>query len=113
MCAVWGARYLRAVGRRCLGSFTHGSMANALPQAIGLQLAAPGRPVVALCSDGGLAMLQGELLLLAPYELPVKIILFNNHSLGMVPLEMEVAGFPRMDARGRTPTSQRWPWRQA
>ena len=95
MCAVWGARYLDAAeGRRFLGSFNHGSMANALPQAIGAQLAYPHRQVVSLSGDGGLAMLMGELLTLAQYELPVKIVLFNNHSLGMVQLEMEVGGYP-------------------
>src|SRR5213594_3125434 len=91
---VWAARYLTMNGRRrLLGSFNHGSMANALPQAIGAQATYPGRQVVALCGDGGLAMLMGELLTLRQHELPVKIVCFNNHSLGMVQLEMEVAGF--------------------
>jgi len=104
MCAVWGARYLQAAeGRRILGSFNHGSMANALPQAIGAQLAYPGRPVVALSGDGGLAMLLGELLTLAQYQLPVKIVLFNNHSLGMVQLEMEVAGLPPYGTERKNP----------
>ncbi len=95
MCCVWGARYLRATkGRRLLGSFNHGSMANALPQAIGAQAAYPGRQVVALCGDGGFAMLMGDVLTLAQYDLPVKIVLFNNHSLDMVQMEMEVAGIP-------------------
>jgi pyruvate dehydrogenase (quinone) len=95
MCCVWGARYLRAAkGRRLLGSFNHGSMANALPQAIGAQLAFPGRQVIALCGDGGLAMLMGDVLTLAQYNLPVKIILFDNHALDMVQLEMEAAGLP-------------------
>jgi len=95
MCAVWGARYVHAAqGRRFLGSFNHGSMANALPQAIGAQLAYPDRQVFSLSGDGGLAMLMGELLTLGQHELPVKIVLFNNHTLGMVELEMEVAGFP-------------------
>ncbi len=95
MCAVWGARYLQAAaGRRMLGSFNHGSMANALPQAIGAQLAYPDRPVIALCGDGGIAMMLGELLTLRQHELPVKIVLFDNHSLGMVRTEMEVAGIP-------------------
>ncbi len=95
MCAVWAGRYLQAAeGRRFLGSLNHGSMANALPQAIGAQVAYPDRQVVALCGDGGLAMLMGELLTLAQYELPVKILVFNNHSLGMVQLEMEVGGYP-------------------
>jgi pyruvate dehydrogenase (quinone) len=95
MCCVWGARYLRAAaGRRILGSFNHGSMANALPQAIGAQTAYPGRQVISFSGDGGLAMLMGELLTLAQYELPVKIVLFDNHRLGMVQLEQEAAGLP-------------------
>src|SRR6516165_433496 len=90
MCAVWGARYLKAAaGRRILGSFNHGSMANALPQSIGAQTAYPGRQVISLSGDGGLAMLLGELLTLAQYQLPVKIVLFDNHRLGMVQLEQE------------------------
>ena len=95
MCAVWGARYVHAAKeRRFLGSFTHGSMANALPQAIGAQVAYPGRQVVSMSGDGGLAMLMGELLTLRQHELPVKMVVFNNHTLGMVQLEMEVGGFP-------------------
>jgi pyruvate dehydrogenase (quinone) len=93
MCCVWAARHLAAgPGRRLLGSFVHGSMANALPQAIGAQAAYPGRQVIALCGDGGFAMLMGDILTLGQHELPVKIILFNNSTLGMVQLEMEVAG---------------------
>jgi len=95
MCAVWGARYVHASnGRRFLGSFNHGSMANALPQAIGAQLAYPDRQVISMSGDGGLAMLMGELLTLRQHQLPVKIVLFNNHTLGMVQLEMEVGGLP-------------------
>ncbi len=90
---VWAARYLTPNGRRrVLGSFRHGSMANALPQAIGAQLAAPGRQVVSLSGDGGLAMLLGELLTVRLHRLPIKIVLFNNASLGMVKLEMLVDG---------------------
>ncbi len=93
MCCVWGARYLQATGkRRMLGSFNHGSMANALPMAIGAAFARPDQPVVALCGDGGLSMLLGDLATVVQYELPVKIVIFNNRSLGMVKLEMEVAG---------------------
>jgi len=93
MCCVWGARHLGAArGRRLLGSFVHGSMANALPQAIGAQAANPGRQVIALSGDGGFAMLMGDVLTLGQHDLPVKIVLFNNQSLGMVQLEMEVAG---------------------
>lgn len=91
---VWAARYLRMNGRRRLiGSFSHGSMANALPQAIGAQTAFPGRQVVALAGDGGLAMLLGELLTLRQNKLPVKIVVFNNSSLNFVEVEMKAAGF--------------------
>jgi pyruvate dehydrogenase (quinone) len=104
MCAVWGARYLRAgKGRRFLGSFNHGSMANALPQAIGAQSTYPGRQVISLSGDGGLAMLMGELLTVAQYQLPVKIVLFNNHRLGMVQLEMEAAGLPHYGCELKNP----------
>ena len=93
MCCVWAARQLGAAkGRRLLGSFVHGSMANAMPQAIGAQTANPGRQVIALSGDGGFAMLMGDILTLGQHDLPVKIVLFNNQSLGMVQLEMEVAG---------------------
>ncbi|GAB2973742.1 thiamine pyrophosphate-binding protein [Mucilaginibacter puniceus] len=95
MSCVWGARYINATGKRkMLGSFNHGSMANAMPQAIGAALACPGRQVIALCGDGGLSMLLGDLATVAQYKLPVKMVVFNNHSLGMVKLEMEVAGLP-------------------
>ncbi|GAA3565166.1 pyruvate dehydrogenase [Amycolatopsis ultiminotia] len=95
MCNVWAARYVTPNGhRRILGSFVHGSMANALPHAIGAQTAAPGRQVVAMCGDGGLAMLLGELLTLKTHALPVKAVVFNNSSLGMVKLEMLVDGLP-------------------
>ncbi|ATL67907.1 pyruvate dehydrogenase [Nocardia terpenica] len=92
---VWAARYLTPNGhRRVIGSFRHGSMANAMPHAIGAQLAAPGRQVVSISGDGGLAMLLGDLLTLSTYELPVKVVVFNNASLGMVKLEMLVDGYP-------------------
>jgi pyruvate dehydrogenase (quinone) len=104
MCCVWGARYLRAAkGRRLLGSFNHGSMANALPQAVGAQTAYPGRQVISLSGDGGLAMLLGELLTLVQYQLPVKIILFDNHRLGMVQLEQEAAGLPHYGVELKNP----------
>ena len=91
MCA---AGYLRMNGkRRLLGSFNHGSMANALPQAMGVQAAQPGRQVVTLSGDGGLAMLFGELITLQQMNLPVKIVVFNNSALGFVELEMKAAGF--------------------
>jgi pyruvate dehydrogenase (quinone) len=91
---IWTARYVRMNGtRRLIGSFNHGSMANALPHAIGAQAAAgPGRQVVALCGDGGLAMLLGELITLRQQHLPVKIVVFNNGALAFVELEMKAAG---------------------
>jgi pyruvate dehydrogenase (quinone) len=90
---VWAARYLTMNGRRRLiGSFNHGTMANALPQAIGIQASHPGRQVVALCGDGGLAMLLGELVTLRQLDLPVKIVVFNNSALSFVELEMKAAG---------------------
>ncbi|WP_018337211.1 ubiquinone-dependent pyruvate dehydrogenase [Butyricimonas synergistica] len=95
MTCVWGARYLHGTGqRKMLGSFNHGSMANAIPQAIGASLAFPDRQVWSLCGDGGLSMLLGDLSTIVQYKLPVKIVVFNNRSLGMVKLEMEVAGLP-------------------
>src|SRR5215468_10999915 len=90
---VWAARYLTMNGkRRLLGSFNHGSMANALPQAIGAQLSHPGRQVIALSGDGGLAMAMGDLLSLRQLEAPVKVIVFKNDSLAFVELEMKAAG---------------------
>jgi pyruvate dehydrogenase (quinone) len=95
MSCVWGAHYITATGKRVmLGSWNHGSMANAMPQAIGAALACPGRQVVALCGDGGLTMLLGDLSTIVQYKLPIKIIVFNNRALGMVRLEMEVASLP-------------------
>jgi len=91
---VWAARYLTMNGRRRLiGSFNHGSMANALPQGIGAQATYPSRQVVALAGDGGLSMLMGELLTLVQMGLPVKLVVFNNSSLNFVELEMKAAGF--------------------
>jgi len=90
---IWAARYLHMNGkRRLLGSFAHGSMANALPQAIGAQASHPGRQVISLSGDGGLAMLMGDLLSLRQLQLPVKLIVFNNSSLAFVELEMKAAG---------------------
>ncbi|MER6141375.1 pyruvate dehydrogenase [Streptomyces sparsogenes] len=95
MCCVWAARYLTPNGRRrILGSFVHGSMANALPQAIGAQFLDRGRQVVSLSGDGGFSMLMGDFLTLVQYGLPVKVVVFNNSSLGMVDLEMMVDGLP-------------------
>jgi pyruvate dehydrogenase (quinone) len=90
---IWAARYLTMNGkRRLLGSFNHGSMANALPQAIGAQVSHPGRQVVSLSGDGGLAMLMGDLLSLQQLQAPAKIIVFKNNSLAFVELEMKAAG---------------------
>ncbi|CQD12295.1 pyruvate dehydrogenase [Mycolicibacterium conceptionense] len=90
---VWASRYLTMNGRRRLiGSFNHGTMANALPHAIGAQTAFPDRQVVALAGDGGLTMLFGELVTLIQNRLPVKVIVFNNSSLNFVELEMKAAG---------------------
>lgn len=98
MCCVWAARYIEGTGeRKMLGSFNHGSMANAMPQAIGAALARPGQQVIALCGDGGLSMMLGDLMTIVQYKLPVKVIVFNNRSLGMVKLEMEVAGIPDLE----------------
>jgi pyruvate dehydrogenase (quinone) len=94
MTAVWAARYVKmATKRRLIGSFNHGSMANAMPQAIGAQMAFPQRQVISMSGDGGFAMLMGDLLTLAQYELPIKLIIYNNSTLGMVKLEMRVAGY--------------------
>ncbi|UUE19795.1 ubiquinone-dependent pyruvate dehydrogenase [Microbacterium sp. J1-1] len=91
---VWAARYLSMTqDRRLIGSFTHGSMANALMHGIGAQVAHPDRQVVALAGDGGLSMMLGELLTLTQNELPVKTIVVNNSSLNFVELEMKAAGF--------------------
>ncbi|KAA9394611.1 pyruvate dehydrogenase [Kocuria coralli] len=95
MCNVWSARYLRPLGtRRIIGSYLHGSMANALPHAIGSQVAYPDRQVVAMSGDGGLSMLMGELVTAAMYQLPLTVVVFNNSTLGMVKLEMLVDGLP-------------------
>ncbi|MEC4019910.1 pyruvate dehydrogenase [Streptomyces sp. H27-D2] len=92
---VWAARYLTPNGRRrVIGSFTHGSMANAMPQAVGAQFLDRKRQVVAMSGDGGFSMLMGDFLTLVQYDLPVKVVLFNNSALGMVELEMLVAGLP-------------------
>ncbi|WP_347955830.1 ubiquinone-dependent pyruvate dehydrogenase [Gordonia aichiensis] len=91
---VWAARYLEMNGRRRLiGSFNHGSMANALSQSVGVSATAPHRQVIALAGDGGLAMLLGELLTLVQNRLPVKVVVYNNSSLNFVELEMKAAGF--------------------
>ena len=90
---IWAARYLQMNGtRRLIGSFNHGSMANALPHAIGAQASHPGRQVIALSGDGGLAMLLGELITLRQQHLPVKVVVFDNGALSFVELEMKAAG---------------------
>ena len=90
---MWAARYLTMNGkRRLLGSFNHGSMANALPQAIGAQVTHPDRQVIAMSGDGGIAMLMGDLLTLKQHELPVKVIVYRNDALAFVELEMKSAG---------------------
>jgi pyruvate dehydrogenase (quinone) len=92
---IWVARHVRMNGtRRLVGSFNHGSMANALPHAIGAQASHPGRQVVTLSGDGGIAMLLGELITLRQQHLPVKVVVFNNGALGFVELEMKAAGIP-------------------
>ena len=95
MCNVWTARYIDPLGtRRIIGSLLHGSMANALPMALGAQVAYPDRQVVSVSGDGGLSMLLGELITAKMYNLPVKVVVFNNSTLGMVKLEMLVNGLP-------------------
>ncbi|MEV0603088.1 pyruvate dehydrogenase [Streptomyces sp. NPDC050315] len=104
MCNVWAARYLTPNGRRrVIGSFSHGSMANALPQAIGAQLTDRRRQVVSMSGDGGFSMLMGDFLTLVQHNLPVKVVLFNNSSLGMVELEMLVAGLPSYGTGNQNP----------
>ena len=95
MCNVWGARYITPNGkRRVFGSWHHGTMANALPQAIGASASHPGRQVISMSGDGGLGMLMGELLTVKLHRLDTKVVVFNNSSLGMVRLEMLVEGIP-------------------
>ncbi len=104
MCNVWAARYLTPNGRRrVIGSFSHGSMANALPMAIGAQFTDRRRQVVSMSGDGGFTMLMGDFLTLAQYDLPVKVVLFNNSSLSMVELEMLVAGLPSYGTTNKNP----------
>jgi pyruvate dehydrogenase (quinone) len=104
MCCVWAARYIDATGeRKMLGSFNHGSMANAMPQSIGAALACPDKQVIAFSGDGGISMMLGDLMTIVQYKLPVKIVVFNNCSLGMVKLEMEVAGIPDLETEMLNP----------
>lgn len=95
MCNVWTARYIDPLGtRRLIGSFLHGSMADALPMALGAQASHPGRQVISVSGDGGLSMLLGELVTARMHNLPIKVIVFNNSTLGMVKLEQLVNGLP-------------------
>ncbi|MFF3089766.1 thiamine pyrophosphate-dependent enzyme [Streptomyces nojiriensis] len=95
MATVWLSRFVTMHGdRRLIGSYNLGSMANAMPQALGAQLWAPDRQIVALCGDGGLSMLLGDLMTIRTYRLPVKLVVFDNRRLGMVKLEQEQAGLP-------------------
>ncbi|GAA3846137.1 pyruvate dehydrogenase [Streptomyces sp. NPDC003631] len=104
MCNVWAARYISPNGRRrIIGSFSHGSMANALPMAIGAQFTDRNRQVVSISGDGGFSMLMGDFLTLVQLDLPVKVVLFNNSSLGMVELEMMVAGLPSYGTANQNP----------
>ncbi|MDE5870372.1 MAG: ubiquinone-dependent pyruvate dehydrogenase, partial [Muribaculaceae bacterium] len=90
---VWTSHYLtQKKDRRMIGSFTHGSMANAMPMSIGAKFACPDRQVIAVCGDGGFAMLMGELLTIIQYNLPVKLLVADNRSLAFVKWEMEMAG---------------------
>jgi pyruvate dehydrogenase (quinone) len=92
--AVWAARYVAMNGkRRLLGSLWHGSMANAMPQAICAQAAFPGRQMISLSSDGGFTMLMGDLISLKQLNLPVKVVVFNNGALGFIELEQKSTGF--------------------
>lgn len=91
---VWAARYLKMNGkRRLLGSFNHGSMANAMPQALGAKASAPQRQVIAMCGDGGFSMLMGDFLSVVQMNLPIKIVVFNNSVLGFVAMEMKAGGY--------------------
>jgi pyruvate dehydrogenase (quinone) len=91
---IWAARYLAMNGRRRLvGSWVHGSMANAMAHAIGVQASQPARQVISMSGDGGFAMLMGDLITLTQMKLPVKVVIFNNGVLGFVALEMKASGF--------------------
>jgi pyruvate dehydrogenase (quinone) len=109
---VWAARYLKMNGRRRLiGSWAHGSMANAMPHALGAQAAQRGRQVISLSGDGGFTMLMGDLITLTQMKLPVKVVIFNNGTLGFVALEMKAASTPM--STSTIPISRRWRGRWA
>ncbi|AUG81511.1 thiamine pyrophosphate-binding protein [Kitasatospora sp. MMS16-BH015] len=104
MATVWLSRFVTMRGKRSLlGSYNLGSMANAMPQAIGAQLWAPDRQVVAFCGDGGLSMLLGDLMTIRTHRLPVKLVVFDNRRLGMVKLEQEQAGLPEFGTELESP----------
>lgn len=104
MSTVWACRYVEmTAGRRLIGSFNHGSMANALPQALGAQLAFAGRQVIAMCGDGGLTMLLGDLSTVTTYDLPIKIVVFDNGLLDMVHWEMLAEGIEPFETDLKNP----------
>lgn len=104
MATVWLSRFVTMRGsRRLIGSYNLGSMANAMPQALGAQLWAPDRQIVAFCGDGGLSMLLGDLITIHTYRLPVKLVVFDNRRLGMVKLEQEQAGLPEFGTELHNP----------
>ncbi len=101
---VWAARYLKVNGkRRIIGSFNHGSMANAMLHAIGAQTAFPDRQVISLSGDGGFTMMMGDFITLTQKGLNVKIIVLNNGSLGFIEMEMKASGFPGYRMRPEKP----------
>jgi len=101
---VWAARYLAMNGkRRLIGSFWHGSMANAMPQAIGSQATFPKRQVISLSGDGGFSMLMGDFLTLTQHNLPVKVVVFNNGALGFIEIEQKSSGFLDFGTRFKNP----------
>jgi pyruvate dehydrogenase (quinone) len=101
---VWAARYLAMNGkRRLIGSFWHGSMANAMPQAIGAQATFPKRQVISLSGDGGFSMLMGDFLTLVQHDLPVKVVVFNNSALGFIEIEQKSSGFLDFGTKFKNP----------
>ena len=108
MATVWLSRFVRMTGaRRLIGSYNLGSMANAMPQALGAAALDRDRQVVAFCGDGGLSMLMGDLITAVTYELPVKLVVFDNGRLGMVKLEMEQVGLPEYGTELQQPGLRR------
>ncbi|MDZ7675338.1 MAG: thiamine pyrophosphate-dependent enzyme [Acidimicrobiales bacterium] len=104
MSTVWMSRFIRMTGtRRIIGSYNLGSMANAMPHALGVQALDRSREVVALCGDGGLTMLLGDLITAVSENLPVRIVVFDNSRLGMVKLEQEQVGLPEFGTRLANP----------